>query len=119
MPAAELIVMIDPPLPASIIGGTTALMVFHRPVRLMSRTSCHCSAEISHSRPQFSTPALATTMSRGPNCSIEHSPAGQLIRVDVPGVVHHVVQVVDGDRRHGELAAVAPQPPSRPGVVGH
>ena len=42
MPAAELMLMIDPPLPASIIGGTTALMVFHTPVRLMSRVSCHC-----------------------------------------------------------------------------
>ena len=61
--------MIDPPLPASIIGGTTALMVCHTPVRLVSRVSCHCCAEISHSRPQFSTPALATTMSRRPNCS--------------------------------------------------
>jgi hypothetical protein len=27
----------DPPLAASIIGGTTALMVFHSPVRLISR----------------------------------------------------------------------------------
>src|SRR3954447_10948049 len=61
--------MIDPPLPASIIGGTAALMVFHSPVRLMSRVSCHCWAEISHSRPQLSTPAFATTMSRRPNCS--------------------------------------------------
>src|SRR5271157_98707 len=61
--------MIDPPLPASIMGGTTALIVFHNPVRLMSRVSCHCRAEISQSRPQFSTPAFATTISRRPNSS--------------------------------------------------
>ena len=89
MPAAELMLMIDPPLPASIIGGTTALMVFHTPVRLMSMTSCHCWAEISHSRPQFSTPALATTMSRRPNCSIASDDhpllSGEVADVDLVG----------------------------------
>jgi hypothetical protein len=42
IPAAELIVMIDLPLPAMIIGGTTDLMVFHSPVKFMSTVSCHC-----------------------------------------------------------------------------
>jgi hypothetical protein len=34
--------MIDPPLPAVMIAGTTDLMVFHSLVKLMSTVSCHC-----------------------------------------------------------------------------
>ncbi|SKS12108.1 Uncharacterised protein [Mycobacteroides abscessus subsp. abscessus] len=67
IPAEELTVMMEPPLPASIIAGTTALMVFHTPVRLTSMTSRHWSASISQSRAQLAIPALATTMSRRPN----------------------------------------------------
>ena len=60
---------IDPPLPASIIAGMTARSVRQVPVRLTSMTVFHCSSESSHSRPQLSTPALATRTSRRPNCS--------------------------------------------------
>ena len=61
--------MIDPPLPASIIAGTAARIVRQVPFRLTSMTVSHCSSDISNIRPQLSTPALATTMSSRPNCS--------------------------------------------------
>ena len=61
--------MIEPPLPASIIAGMTARRVRQVPVRLTSITLFHCSSVSSQSLPQLSTPALATRMSRRPNCS--------------------------------------------------
>ena len=60
---------IDPPLPASIIAGITARSVRQVPVRLTSMTVFHCSSVSSQSRPQLSTPALATTTSSRPNRS--------------------------------------------------
>ena len=39
------------------------------PVKLTPMTVSHCSSVSSQSRPQPSTPALATTMSSRPNCS--------------------------------------------------
>ena len=70
VPADELTMMIEPPLPASIIAGTAARMVRHVPFELTSMTVSHCSSDISNSRPQLSTPAFATRMSSLPNCSM-------------------------------------------------
>ncbi len=50
-PAEELTMMIDPPLPASIMAGTVARMVRQVPLRLTSTTVSHCSGVSSHSRP--------------------------------------------------------------------
>ena len=61
--------MIEPPLPASIIAGTAARMVRHVPDRFTSITASHCSSDSSQSRPQLSTPAFATRMSSRANCS--------------------------------------------------
>ena len=60
MPADELTMMIDPPLPASIIAGTAARMVRQVPLRLTSMTLSHCSSDISKIRPQLRMPAFAT-----------------------------------------------------------
>ena len=59
--------MIEPPWPASIMGGIVARRVFQTPVRLTSSTVRHCSGLISHTRPQALIPAFATTTSRRPN----------------------------------------------------
>lgn len=61
-PATELMMAIEPPLPASSIAGTVAFSVFQAPTRLMSTTSVNCSSDSSHTLPpQVSTPALAIT----------------------------------------------------------
>ena len=58
MPVAELTMMIEPPLPASIIAGTAARMVRHVPLRLTSMTVSHCSSDISQRR-SLATPSPA------------------------------------------------------------
>ncbi|SHU95304.1 Uncharacterised protein [Mycobacteroides abscessus subsp. abscessus] len=72
-PDTELTMTIEPPFPASIIVGTTAFTVFQVPVRLVSMMSSHCWSDISHSRPQLSTPALAIRISMWPNCATASS----------------------------------------------
>ena len=59
----------EPPLPASIIAGTAARSVRQVPVKFTPMTVSHCSSVSSQTRPQPSTPALATRMSSRPNCS--------------------------------------------------
>src|SRR5690349_2618529 len=68
MPAVELVMMIDPPLPASIIAGIAALSVFQTPVRLTASISSHASSSIDHALGEnVAMPALALTMSRRPS----------------------------------------------------
>ena len=50
-PPIELVNMIEPPRPASIIVGMATLAVWKTPVRLTSIMSFHCSPESSHARP--------------------------------------------------------------------
>ncbi len=59
--------MIEPPRPASIIAGITALVVFQTPVRLTASISSHCSSVSSQDGAKLPIPALATTMSMPPN----------------------------------------------------
>ena len=66
-PATELVKMIEPPWPRSTIDGAAAFTVFHRPVRLMSMTSCHISSDSSRAGAKLAIPALAITMSMCPN----------------------------------------------------
>ena len=107
--------MIDPPLPASIIAGTAARMVRHVPFKLTSMTVSHCSSDISNIRPQLSTPALATTMSSRPNCfdTVGHHllQRGQVADVDLAGQhlaagglhrLNRLRQVLGGRQRIGD-----------------
>ena len=63
MPAVELVQMIDPP-PAAIRCGAATTIVFHTPVRLVSRVSRHTSGVTSSHACTVQMPALAQTMSR-------------------------------------------------------
>ena len=74
MPAVELVMMIDPPLPALIIAGIAALRVFQTPVRLTAIVSSQTSSSIVQAfSVNVAMPALALTMSRRP------SPPGPLL----------------------------------------
>ena len=62
---AETIIVTDSEgraFPASIIGGTHALIVLQAPVRLTSSTSFHSPSSISQARPAAMIPALAPSM---------------------------------------------------------
>ena len=65
--AAELVMITEPPRPASIIAGTAAETVCQTPVRLTEMTSSHCSWLISQNgNESIPIPALAMTMSISP-----------------------------------------------------
>src|ERR1700744_4163180 len=66
IPAAELIKMIDPPRPPSMIFCAPAITVFHVPVTLTSITSRNDSGVISFHAWGAVMPALATMMSSRP-----------------------------------------------------
>src|ERR1700742_32823 len=66
IPAAELIKMIDPPRPPSMICCAPAITVFHVPVTLTSITSRNDSGVISFQAWGAVMPALATMMSSRP-----------------------------------------------------
>ena len=66
MPAAELIRMIDPPRPPSMICCAPAITVFHVPVTLTSMTSRNDSGVISFQACGAEMPALATMTSSRP-----------------------------------------------------
>ena len=66
-PAAELIRMIEPPRPPSMILFAPAITVFHVPVTLMSITSRKDSGVMSFQACGIAIPALATMMSSRPN----------------------------------------------------
>ena len=61
IPATELMITIEPPLPASSIAGMVALSVFQDPFTLTSMTSMNWLSVISWTLPQVSTPALTMT----------------------------------------------------------
>jgi hypothetical protein len=67
IPAAELIRMIDPPRPPSMILGAPAITAFQVPVTLTSMTSRNDSGVISSHDWGAAIPALATTTSRRPS----------------------------------------------------
>ena len=74
MPAVELVQMIDP-RPAAMRCGAQATMVFHTPVRLVSRVSCHTAGVTSSHACTVQMPAFAQTMSRCPSCATPSSTA--------------------------------------------
>jgi hypothetical protein len=71
MAELELVRTTEPPLPASIMGGTATETVFHTPVRLTASTVAHSRSEIcQNGAPGGQMPALGTTMSSLPNSSM-------------------------------------------------
>ena len=75
MPAAELIRMMEPPRPPSMILSAPAITVFQVPVTLMSMTSRKFSGVMSFQACGAATPALATMMSNRPSAATPSSTA--------------------------------------------
>ena len=75
IPAAELIRMIDPPRPPSMIFGAPAITAFQVPVTLTSMTSRNDSGVISSHDWGAAIPAFATMTSRRPNSATPSSTA--------------------------------------------
>ena len=74
MPAAELVMMIEPPWLATRCG-IAALQVRQTPLRLMSITCPHCSSVISAAGALEKMPAFALTMLSLPSCATPLSSA--------------------------------------------